>query len=477
MRKYWLLLAGLLVLTVSCQKIKTIPEVTSHLKVSQVLEFKEPAEILGSFSLQEKYHMVTAGGQIKLYRPGRNEAEIIKEIGPVSSFRRIGNYGFSQVKGKNHWLLLDLKTLKKLQVIKGLKIDKVCAFNARFLVYTYNKHLHIRDIKKSKILRRIPLRKRKALKVEFSGQKILILTSAIFYWYLPEDNRLLFTKLKERASSPFLLDGAYLYYGTNNRKLVKVSVKNFKLIWQQKIPRRLILAPIRFRRFVVIAPRDNNIYFYLPGGTLYWWKELQSALLHPPIKMKDNLAVISYPEKSPVINYLNIEEKSSLTREIKMYINFPLRIGEGIYFLGRQNFEDSARSLQQVGNQYAIAVQMDPEYLKPVNRSITFKLEPVNLLEPEFKIKILDSAKKNIFQKVIEPFQEPVFVWIPRFAGEYQLDIEASALNRPKVHLGKIFNIIDLPGNLMEFYFNLQNKIMIDKINSGIKASSTTKKK
>ena len=251
--------------------------------------------------------------------------------------------------------------------------------------------------------------------------------------------------------------GGAIYYGSENRELVKFSLVDGKIHWRFKLADQLKIEPRKAGPYIAIIPEDHNIYFFNKRGTLYWWERLDSTRLLPPVVMKENVAVFLW---NKTVKFLNYKHKSSYTYPLdKAVFSDALHIGEYLYVIAETGKEDQGQPLKaitKIGNNFGVVIQTDPQSIIPMGRSIKFNLERFNLVKPELKVNILDTENKSVFEKNIAYKDDPSFVWIPNRAMAYKLVVEINAENKKGLMIEHAFEVIDVEKLLSQYYYQLQ---------------------
>ncbi|MCU0288468.1 MAG: PQQ-like beta-propeller repeat protein [Acidobacteria bacterium] len=289
------------------------------------------------------------------------------------------------------------------------------------------------------------------------ASKLLVLSAQTLYIFNKKQKDIEAVQLESKASSGFLFDNGSIYYGSENRELVKFSLATRKNEWRFKLADRLKIAPQKAGTYIVITPEDHNIYFFNKRGTLYWWEKLDSTRLLPPVIMKENVAVFLW---NKTIKYFNFKQKSTYTYPLdRVVFSNALYIDDYLYVIaetGEQNLELPLKGITKIGNNFGVVIQTDPQNIIPMGRSIKFKLEAFNLIKPELKLNILDTENKHIFEKIINSKDDPSFIWIPNRATTYRLVVEINAENRKSFLIEHSFDVIDVENLLLQYYYQLQ---------------------
>lgn len=290
--------------------------------------------------------------------------------------------------------------------------------------------------------------------------KTIVLTDGNLFIFDQRRNSIETVKLEHKACSGFLADGGSIYYGSENRELVKFSLASRKVQWRFKLADQLKIEPRKAGPYIVITPEDHNIYFFNKRGTLYWWEKLDSTRLLPPVIMKENVAVFLW---NKAIKFLDYKNKTAYSYPFdKSVSSDALHIGEYLYVLAETGAEDPEqpgqplKAITKIGNNFGVVIRTDPQNIIPLGRSIKFNLEKFNLVKPELNVKILDTENENVFAKTIAYKDDPSFVWIPNRAMAYKLVVEINAENKKGLIIEHPFEVIDVEKLLSQYYYRLQ---------------------
>ena len=298
--------------------------------------------------------------------------------------------------------------------------------------------------------------------------KTLVLSPQFLYIFDKRRNTIETVKLESKACSGFLADGGAIYYGSENRQLVKFSLASGKVQWRFKLADQLKIEPRKAGPYIVITPEDHNIYFFNKRGTLYWWEKLDSTRLLPPVVMKENVAVFLWNKS---IKFLNYKNKTTISYPFdKSVFSGALHIGEYLYVLAETGADDREepgpplKAITKIGNNFGVVIQTDPQNIIPLGRSIKFNLERFNLVKAELKVKILNTGDENVFSKTIAYKDDPSFVWIPNRAMGYRLVVEINAENKKGLIIEHPFEVIDVEKLLSQYYYRLQKNSNEDRV-------------
>jgi hypothetical protein len=467
-------------------KLRVIPEITPSLSDIDVLDLtgkqvtktiiKKDAGVVFVTTKGEIFHWHAEKGMKDfLYNLNRDilpdvfhqgDYLVLKERAPGSGPTAAMTY-----------VIFDLKGMKESAVLESDKIKKILGLNRSCLVYlSFANELSALDYRANKPLTAKKLRKRETVyNSEWKENRIFVLAANHLYIYDQVRNSLETIKLEHKAVSDFLLDGNWMYYGSKQRELVQFSISARKSRWRFKIGDVLKMKPAKVGPYIAVVPGDNNIYFFNKNGTLYWWQKLDSTIFLPPEPMKDNVVVFLWDNN---VKFLNYKKKRVTTYPLnRPVITNPVRIDDYIYIVSEdeviereESQEPRYRRLSKIGNHYGVEIKTDPKQVKPLGKSIRFDLEPVNLVEPGYKVKIIKTQWENqtgpvVFEKQISANDIPSFIWRPEEAVEYRLIIEIEAKNKKGIMVEQTFKPVDVEKILKDYYYDIQTKYSLNFFN------------
>jgi len=446
-------LVTILVLAGSCRygKIKVIPEISDAVGPDSVYTLNWPEIGSTVFSFGSDLFLIDRSGKLIRFDTATGKTadaiELKKPLGTVFFQQEAVVFLVTQDGGG---MLVDLRSRQLLCEWSSLSMERVLGVSARFLVVANKGAVQAFSTADGKGREIARLSVDEILDCELQGDILWILTANKFHRFAMTGGPGRATELRIPACSGFLLDGNDMYYGSPERRLVRVSLARGRIVWQVKLPERLTAKPIRLGRFIVAAPQDNDIFFVTPRGTVYWWEKLAASRLSPPLAMKENVAVFLLNKE---VQFFHPGKKKTVNAELDgLPDGIPQRQGDYFYFLVASG-KESPRDLVRVGNQFLVNTESDPGP-KWLGTSIPFSIVTANLQKPAFEVTIADKDKKPAYTKTLDAEADPSFVWIPAAAGDYSLRIKARALNRTVVYQNT-FKVYDRDLMVNQFYFRI----------------------
>lgn len=299
---------------------------------------------------------------------------------------------------------------------------------------------------------------------------IIILTDRSLITVDPVAPNISSIPLKVRASSGFLLQGDMIYFGSESRELIKFSLPKRNIHWRFPLPKVLKLKPAMAGSFIQVSPEDNNIYFLKSNGSVHWWSQMDATRRYTPVSMKDNVAVLllsgENDKKLAFFNFKNQKVNSIIFSHRTR--SQPVFLQNGIYLLTADD-DTSDTKMTRFSNINRVDIKAEPEQLKPVNRTIRFKFQAVNLIEPELEIFISDSKGHELLRKSIAAGESKSMAWIPELAGDYTMKVITNSKNRSNLVSEMSFRVIDPKMILGHFYYLIHRRSITGHIDPSVR--------
>jgi len=450
-------------LFLSCSKTNIIPEISPHLidKKIYTLTTKGYKKI---FKFNSEFIFVDLKNKIIRFNPDKRIVTAIFQL-TVNIDQKLFYQNHKLIlkeKNADNFFILDPREMKIIKTLGNQKMDRIIGIDHDVILYLTGKKLIIQNFQHGKILKEISLNSQTVFNSEFRGGKIFVFLNQKYFSYEKKRDVLNSNILKEESTSEFLLLGKNIYYGSKKRELIKLSLARNKIKWKIKLPMIVKLKPKVMGKYIIVTPEDNNIYFYKKRGTLYWWEKFSSTRLFPPVLMKDNVSVFLMNNE---IKFFNFKKKTVTTFKYKPIMDSnPVSINQYLYLLNHLK-DKKQQKISKIGNNYHVQIILEPRFLKPVGKSIVFRLNPINLIKPDFQVNILDHSKKSIFSKKMNFSQLSPFVWIPKEPGSYKLVLEINSINKNKMKIEKKLKTVNVKNILAKYHFTLQQKCQADIMN------------
>ncbi len=460
-------------------RIKVIPEISTALLDDAVGEpLRDVATTGAAIARDSSLVLFTPEGKIHRFNLETKMRDFLVDLATPIEPDVVRQKDVVVLKEKNspNFIFFDLREMKVMEIQGSDKInaEKIISVDTegKIIGYVTGKRLVFMHYPTGKVLAETTLETENEVVFYNSADamvdnspKTLALTNRNLVIFDKRRNTIDTVKLDAPASSGFLADDGVIYYGSENRELVKFSLASREIQWRFKLGDQLKIEPRKAGRYIVLTPEDHNIYFFNKRGTLYWWEKLDSTRLLPPVIMKENVAVFLWNKS---IKFLDYKRKTSYTYPFdKSVFSDALHIGEYLYVLAETGNEDQGaplKAITKIGNNFGVVIRTDPQNILPLGRSIKFNLERFNLVKPILNVKIQDSENNNVFTKTIAYKDDPSFVWIPNRATAFRLVVEINAENKKGLIIEQPFDVIDVEKLLSQYYYWLQKNNNDDRV-------------
>lgn len=477
MKTIFMLAVAAMLMLPGCSRIKTVPEISANLSDIDMMDLTGEGLMKTLVKQDAKLVMIKSTGEVLRWDTGNKMVDSLynlnRQVHP-DVFHQ-GNFLVVRELGESTGVhvVFDLSRMKEAAVVDEPGIRRVLAVDKEWLLFlSSDNRLVARDYRSNSAAAphtsALP-KDETVFNCHWRGDIALIIASHHLYRYTKSSGVFESLALKNEAVSGFLQVGDAIYYGSAQRELVKYSLRSRKVQWRFQLADRLKTTPLRLGPYIVIVPADNNIYFFTKNGSIYWWQKLDSTFFMPPYAMKDNAVVFLWNQK---VKFFDYRKKQVTTYPLdRRPATNPVEVDGYVYVVSTNADEDSRdetlpalRRLSRLGNHYGLEVKTDPEYIKPVGRSVKFTLKPINLVKPHYRVKIVltshrsgDTGSSIVFEKEIGIRDKPNFVWVPPEAREYRLMIEIDAENKKGVEVVEAFNTIDVDQMLWKYYYDVQS--------------------
>lgn len=449
----------LLFIITGCTATKKIPEISPDLTLKKLEISTNLRNITSTIVFEGRIFLFSSKGRIYRYEPEKNKTELLlnlrKALSEEVSF--YNNFAFLKNADKSSILIYDLKN-NKIFKIPGLKNPKkIIGMDSDIIVYQNPEGLLIYNYKLGEVLKEVKYRKQKIFNCQFEKNTIFILGRKILYVFDILKSRLDEIKLNLNSSSPFVKSGDYIYFGSENRELVKFSINKKKISWKHLLPMKLLLKPIVKNKFIVVTPKDNNIYFFTKRGGLFWWKKFDSILASSPVEMEDNIAILMRSEDRGILKFYDPKEKKEkiYTKEDIVFSGSPLYYNGYIYLFSTGS-ENKEINFIKVGNKFGANIILSPREEFSTGRSIKFFINPVNIEKPVISAIIKSKEDVVIFKKHFDIKESPFFAWIPDKEGDYILSVKIKGKNGFSGNEEIEFRVADFEKIYLDFFYLIQ---------------------
>jgi len=425
-----------------CTAKTRVPEITPSIVARPIYRADEPSRPTHLMAQGSRLLFITADDSIGNYNLESGQVDSVYHLTTpiVGPEVRNGPWLLLKHRQSPSWTLFNLDTLQVEKVIAGPAACRAWAVDHRFLVYSEAGELVCIDHRNNTPLARFSLEGEEVLSASIHLDRTLVLTRRALVSVDHSGAALNRWKLDHEAISGHHFWDDAVYYGSEDRSLVKFSTRRPRTVWRFRLAMPLTLTPQRAGAYIVVTPQDNNIYFLKPNGTLHWWEKFDSTRHLPALVMEQNVAVFLMNQ---TVKFFNHQTRKSTEFRLKAPLTGrPVYLNRYVYALERK--EKKAIAIIKLGNLFGIHIKMDPPAVKPAGKSIAFELSPINLLQPRIRVTIEDARREAVFSTTFSPKNLPHFVWVPREAGQYMLRLQAASKNMDEVTVEKSFQVVDL---------------------------------
>ncbi len=424
----------------------TVPEVTPQLEERHLKALEDDADTVAITRHHRHLILVRSSGAILKIDPiglDRLMAAQLTEKVRKGVISGDGRMLLSTQASPPGWIVFDLDTFREIaRLTRPSEAEEVVAIGRDILVTRNGNRLTLTFYASDPQTREIDISENDFRACQVHDGRALILLRQAFMRLSPPDFRPERIPLPHAAAGDFLLHQGNLYYGSENRRLVKWSFLTGKTAWAVPLPRTLSLAPLKAGELIAVLPRDQHIHFFTPAGGHAWWSPLNGTRLFPPLLLEQNIAVFLYPPRNPEIRFFNWKKQTSESFKItKPLRDPPLAVGGRIFFLTES---EGKNRVLTVANIRKIDIQIEPKFPRVSGKSLEFRLNAVNLIQPEFTLSLRRSDSKTpILETRVSRKQTPSVAWFARDPGNYLLEVEASSRDGLKVKASSRFRIAD----------------------------------
>jgi hypothetical protein len=429
-----------------CRKIGLVPEITPGI-IEKRIELKNEKELPDKLlKYQSNIIFIQHKKNIECFDPLTGSIETLHSLqaeADESFFFQHDRMVLRNSNSKDHFIF-NLKTKETEKIPEGFEGGEIIGLDGSLIIIRNLNQLILLKYTTGEIACRIDLSEETMYNCEFADKFLYFMSTKKFYTFYPSSGKLDSHTLDSEASSGFLLWNNHIYYGSKNRELIRYSLKQNKTVWKTKLPMNLVLKPEKAGSYIMVAPEDNNIYFFNKNATLYWWEKCNGTRLVAPVVMRENVAVFLLDQK---LKFFNFKRRTVQDYTLKNpALSNPVTINDYLYFMSRATRKKGKTNffIEKLGNQYHVKIKTEPEYVKPAGQSIQFTLSAINLIKPEMDIKIINNKQENIFKTSFKKNEMATFVWIPDKEGKYKMVLTVTSQNQKNLNIEKEFIIIDL---------------------------------
>ena len=468
--KHLALAVAILILVSACARSPmTLPEITPDLKHETWLGSEKTGALAGIISHDNHLILIRTSGTILKIDPGNGNRVLTAQLPHPLRVGVTAARGHAILKptGSDDWIVLDLNTLKeKSRITPASPGSKIVTVEKQFLVFRSKNNLEIRGFAAEPFSANLPFKPGDFRSCEIIGNKVLILLRDELVEFSPPHDSPRRLTLPFPASGGFLMRGEAIYYGSEDRQLVKWSPGSKSAKWTKKLPRKLLLPPLDAGNQIAIVPQDQHIHFFTDRGGTGWWAPLDSTRLFPPIRMKDNIVVFMYPAVSPSIRFFNWKSRQSISHTLNSQPVFPPVVaGGGVFCV---TAPEGKHQVERILNRRGINIELEPDFPLLPEHSLEFTITPFNLIKPEFHLKLLRKGETEpLWVETLPPMESPKRAWLPRSPGQYTLEVEGKSMDGFSVKVRKSFTILDSEALVRSTLSRIHQRCHGDKVSGG----------
>jgi len=260
--------------------------------------------------------------------------------------------------------------------------------------------------------------------VAFEGQIIFGCDDHLLY-FIDQDGNLIDKYLaKDKILNTLLVDGNFLYFGTENHFLVCLDLKKKIKKWEVKTGGRVLPVPVSDEKRVFFLAWNNVLYcLHKRNGSILWWRPIPSRSLFPLEVYKDKIVVSSM---SSILVCFDVETGArvgdfDVGSEIEMKSN-PLWNSPFLLVnvYDRQTEKGKIIQMKKLVQLTLESSVVSPQY---ANQEILLSVTSVGFHLPQYEFYILNGEEKNVVQAASD---KNTWSWFPSEPGLYNVGVTVS---------------------------------------------------
>ena len=227
---------------------------------------------------------------------------------------------------------------------------------------------------------------------------------------------------KDKILNTLLVDGKFLYFGTENHFLVCLDLKKKIKKWEVKTGGRVLPVPVSDEKRVFFLAWNNVLYCLNKGnGSILWWRPIPSRSPFPLELYKDKIVVSSL---SSNLVCFNVETGArvgnfDVGKEMKSnpLWNSPFLL---VNVYDRQTEKGKIIQMKKV-----VQITMVPSVVSPqfVNQEISLSVTAVGFHLPQYEFYIRNGEEKKVAQAASD---KSTWSWFPSQPGLYTVGVTVS---------------------------------------------------
>lgn len=223
----------------------------------------------------------------------------------------------------------------------------------------------------------------------------------------------------DKILNTLLVDGNFLYFGTENHFLVCFDLKRKIKKWEVKTGGRVLPVPVSDKKRVFFLAWNNVLYCLHKGnGSILWWKPIPSRSLFPLEVLKDKIVVSSM---SSVLVCYDVETGArvgdfDVGREMKSnpLWNSPFLL---VNVYDRQNEKGMLLQMKKVIGMTLTSSVLSPQF---VNQEISLSVTTTGFHLPQYEFYIKNGEETDIAQSASD---KSTWSWFPSLPGRYTVGV------------------------------------------------------
>ena len=246
-----------------------------------------------------------------------------------------------------------------------------------------------------------------------------------FLYFIDQNGNLIDKYLaKDKIFNTLLVDGKFLYFGTENHFLVCLDLKNKIKKWEVKTGGRVLPVPASDKKRVFFLAWNNVLYcLHKRNGTILWWRPIPSRSLFPLEVYKDKIVVSSM---SSLLVCFDVETGarvgdfdvgSKIEMKSNPMWNSPFLL---VNVYDRKTEKGKILQMKKVVQMTLSASVSSPQF---VNQEISLSATTVGLHLPQYEFYIKNGEEKNVTQAASE---KSTWSWFPAQPGSYTVGVSVS---------------------------------------------------
>jgi len=242
--------------------------------------------------------------------------------------------------------------------------------------------------------------------------------------YFIDQNGNLFDKYLagDKILNTLLVDGKFLYFGTENHFLVCFDLKKKIKKWEVKTGGRVLPVPVSDEKRVFFLAWNNVLYcLHKRNGSILWWRPIPSRSFFPLEVYKDKIVVSSL---SSILVCFDVETGArvgdfDVGKEVKSnpLWNPPFLL---VNVYDRQTEKGKMLQMKKVVQLTLSSSVISPQF---VNQEISLSATTVGFHLPQYEFYIRNGEEKDIVQPASD---KSTWSWFPSQPGSYTLGVAAS---------------------------------------------------